>query len=139
MTRRHLRGGEAITYSFAKNEETNILHQLGYYDQQRRFLSYLNDRREWMKAVVAQHLGLNSTDGCYVAKIEAWLCGGFNVCIPISIQGSGKLPGQQVVLRFALPYRTGDNFRPGNGDEKIQCEAGTYAWLQHNCPDVPIP
>jgi hypothetical protein len=23
--------------------------------------------------------------------------------------------------------------------KKIRCEAGTYAWLQENCPDVLIP
>ncbi|KAJ0417842.1 hypothetical protein BJY00DRAFT_288788 [Aspergillus carlsbadensis] len=28
---------------------------------------------------------------------------------------------------------------PGNGDEKVRCEAGAYAWLQENCPDVAIP
>lgn len=23
--------------------------------------------------------------------------------------------------------------------KKIRCEAGTYAWMQKNCPDIPIP
>ncbi|PWY66961.1 hypothetical protein BO83DRAFT_451488 [Aspergillus eucalypticola CBS 122712] len=44
-----------------------------------------------------------------------------------------------MVLRLPLPYRIGEDFMPGNGDEKVKCEAGTYAWLQENCPDVPIP
>ncbi|BDD60167.1 hypothetical protein MAP00_005321 [Monascus purpureus] len=43
------------------------------------------------------------------------------------------------MFRLPLPYRVGDAFRPGNGDEKVRCEAGTYAWLEENCPDVPIP
>jgi hypothetical protein len=38
-----------------------------------------------------------------------------------------------------LPYRIGEDCCPGNGDEKVRCEAGTYAWLQENCPTVPIP
>lgn len=42
-------------------------------------------------------------------------------------------------MRFPLPYRVGESFRTGNCDEKIRCEAGSYAWLQKNCPNVPIP
>ncbi|TWU73930.1 hypothetical protein ED733_004282 [Metarhizium rileyi] len=29
--------------------------------------------------------------------------------------------------------------RPGNSDEKVNGEAAAYAWLQENCPSVPIP
>lgn len=43
------------------------------------------------------------------------------------------------MFRVPLPYRVGDEFRLGNSDEKVRCEAGTYAWLQENCPDMPIP
>lgn len=94
-----------------------------------------------MKAVVVHHLGLSSIDVCYIAKMEDWLCGSFNVCIPITIEAweSRQQPGRRVILRFPLPYRVGNEFSPGNGDEKIQCEAGAYAWLQQNCRDVPIP
>lgn len=42
------------------------------------------------------------------------------------------------MLRFPLLYRVGDAFRPGKRDEKVRCEAGAYAWLEENCPDVPI-
>ncbi|KAI9721625.1 MAG: hypothetical protein M1828_005116 [Chrysothrix sp. TS-e1954] len=42
-------------------------------------------------------------------------------------------------MRFPLPYKVGEAFRPGNADEKIRCEAGAYAWLRENCADVPIP
>lgn len=84
-------------------------------------------------------LGLSSSDKCHVSEVRYWLRGSFNICIPISIQNSRQQPRKRVILRFPLPYRIGDDFRPGNGDEKIQCEAGTYAWLQQNCPDIPIP
>ncbi|KMP06280.1 hypothetical protein CIHG_09202 [Coccidioides immitis H538.4] len=43
------------------------------------------------------------------------------------------------MIRFPLPYRIGEDFGPGNADEKIRCEAGTYASLQGNCFDIPIP
>lgn len=94
-----------------------------------------------MKRVVAQHLGLKSTKVCHVADIDDWYCGSFNVCIPVTISDwkDRQQLGNDVLIRFPLPYRVGEEFRPGNGDEKIQCEAGAYAWLEENCPDVPIP
>jgi hypothetical protein len=88
-----------------------------------------------METVVAHHLNLSSAV-CHVAGIEDWLQGSFNVCVPITID---TLNGKRVLLRFPLPYRVGEAYRPGNGDEKIRCEAGTYAWLQENCAEVPIP
>lgn len=125
-----------ITYSEAKADEFSILHQLGYPSEQKRFFANLHDKREWIKATVTHHLGLRSPNECHVANQENWLHGSFNVCIPITIDSWGR---QRVLMRFPLPYRIGEDFRPGNGDEKIQCEAGSYAWLQENCPDVPIP
>ncbi|KKZ66798.1 hypothetical protein EMCG_07516 [[Emmonsia] crescens] len=134
-TRRLLRDRE-ITYSAAKEQELNILHQLGYYEQQTKFFSHIHDRQNWIRAVVAHHLGLKSASACRVAEEENWLYGSFNVCVPVSID---CWDGKRVLIRFPLPYRVGEAVRPGNGDEKIRCEAGTYAWLQENCPDVPIP
>ncbi|KAJ5545186.1 hypothetical protein N7535_006432 [Penicillium sp. DV-2018c] len=43
------------------------------------------------------------------------------------------------MIQFPLPYRIGEDHRPGNADEKVRCEVATYAWLQDNCPSVPIP
>ncbi|KKZ63773.1 hypothetical protein EMCG_01877 [[Emmonsia] crescens] len=138
-TRRLLR--KEITYSFAKNEEVNIIHRLSYPSQETRFFTLLNNRRRWIRETVAHHLNLESPDICHVADIDDWLHGSFNVCIPVTIvNGNGKhQPGERVLLRLPLPYRVGENFRPGNADEKIRCEAGTYAWLEENCPDIPIP
>lgn len=125
-----------ITYSDAKTEEVNVLHQLGYPAERTRFFAHLHDQREWMKTVVAHHLGLKSPDDCSVADIESWRHGSFNVCVPVSIDSGDE---RSVMMRFPLPYRVGESFRPGNADEKIQCEVGAYAWFQNNCPDVPIP
>ncbi|KOS39868.1 hypothetical protein ACN38_g9284 [Penicillium nordicum] len=63
--------------------------------------------------------------------------GSFNICILVDFYVPGQ--NKQLIIRFPLPYRIGDICYPGNADEKILCEAGTYAWLQTNCPDVPIP
>ncbi|PYH46994.1 uncharacterized protein BP01DRAFT_414879 [Aspergillus saccharolyticus JOP 1030-1] len=102
-----------ITYPSAKEGEVNVLHQLSYYDKQKRTL---------LRII----LNLNSPDACHVCK----------VCIPVTVCTRSA---KQVILRLPLPYRLGEEFMPGNGDEKVRCEAGTYAWLQKNCPDVPIP
>lgn len=73
---------------------------------------------------------------CEVSDIEDWLHGSFNVCVPITMNNRQN---KRVLLRFPLPYRVGEAPNPGSSDEKIRCEAGTYAWLQENCPEIPIP
>lgn len=130
-----------ITYSTAKAEEVNILHRLRYPAEEVKFFNHINNKRSWTKAVVAHHLNLRSPTLCQVADVKSWYHGSFNVCIPVTISPwEGKeQPGQRVLIRFPLPYRVGEAFRPGNGDEKIRCEAGAYAYLQENCPEVPIP
>lgn len=125
-----------ITYSEANLSDFNILHELGYLPQQVDFFLHLDDKHEWIKTVVAHHLGLKSSSDCHVAGISDSLYGSFNICIPITID---SWHGKRILIRFPMPHRVGEIFRPGNVDEKIQCEAGSYAWLQENCPDVPIP
>lgn len=121
-----------ITYASVKEEEVNILHQLSYYDKQTSFFAHLNHHQGWIKNIVAHHLNLNSTDTCHVPNIENWLHGSFNVCIPVTV----STRSMKVILRLPLPYKVGEDFMPSNGDEKVRCEAGTYAWLQGNCLDV---
>ena len=127
---------EDITYSVARDREVNVLHQLEYCDKKDRFFDCLYRKRNLMQAVVAHHLSLQLPDACNIADMSEWLHGSFNVCVPVTIS---TWQGKRVLLRFPLPYRVGDSFQPGNGDEKIRCEAGTYAWLDQNCPEVPIP
>ena len=71
---------------------------------------------------------------CYAADWGEWMHGSFNLYIPVSVENS-----RRVLLRFSLPYRVGEAFYPGNGDEKVRYEAGTYAWLQQECPTILIP
>ncbi|PGH10633.1 hypothetical protein AJ79_05347 [Helicocarpus griseus UAMH5409] len=128
---------DKITYSVAKEQEGNILHKLGYYRQSIKFFSHLLKNRILIQALAAHHLGLNA-DACHVSDPGDWLHGSFNVCIPISIN-QGKRSVNRAMIRFPLPHRIGEAFRPGNADEKLRCEAGAYVWLQENCPTVPIP
>lgn len=140
MQPRYLLKG-SITYSAAKEREDNVLHQLQYHDAQASFFSHLSKNCDWIRSAVSHHLHLGSLDRCHVAKPAEWIHGSFNVCIPVTIDRwqHQKRPGSRVIMRFPLPYRVGEEFRPGNGDEKVLCEAGAYAWLQDICPDVPIP
>jgi hypothetical protein len=137
IPRRLLRG--EITYSSAKSDETNILHKLTYWDQRAKFFDHLYENRSLIQAVVAHHLGLSAKEACQVAERDEWLNGSFNLCIPITIDGWKSHSSRRVIFRVPLPYRVGELFRPGNSDEKLRCEAGTYAWLQEHCPTVPIP
>lgn len=134
---RLLRGD--ITYSAAKEDETNVLHKLAYWDQRIKFFDHLDRNRDLIRAVTAHHLGLGSIERCRVAERDDWLHGSFNLCIPIAIDNWREHPNKRVIIRFPLPYRVGEAFRPGNADEKLRCEAGTYTWLQQNCPSVSIP
>ncbi|OBT48362.1 hypothetical protein VE00_01149 [Pseudogymnoascus sp. WSF 3629] len=127
---------EDITYSVAQDREVNVLHQLEYCDKKDRFFDCLYGKRNLMQAVVAHHLSLQLPDACNIADMSEWLHGSFNVCVPVTIS---TWQGKRALLRFPLPYRVRDSFQPGNGNEKIRCEAGTYAWLDENCPEVPIP
>ncbi|RDW81395.1 uncharacterized protein DSM5745_04952 [Aspergillus mulundensis] len=141
QTRRLLH--EEITYSVAKEKQVNVLRELQYFTQRAQFFDLLKSKQSWIQAVVAHHLNLKSTDACRLADTEEWVHGSFNVCIPVTVfswAGAKKSqPGDRVIIRFPLPYRVGEEFRPGNADEKLRCEAGTYAWLEGTCPDIPIP
>ncbi|TPX22606.1 hypothetical protein DIZ76_014483 [Coccidioides immitis] len=135
--RRLLRG--EITYSAAKTQDANILHELGYRDQKIRYFTHLYRNRKLIETIVAHRLGLASANACHLVDVEDWIDGSFNVCIGVDIDGQERDGGNKLMIRFPLPYRVGEDSCPGNADEKIRCEVGTYAWLQENCPDVPIP
>ncbi|PGH14480.1 hypothetical protein AJ80_05925 [Polytolypa hystricis UAMH7299] len=104
---------EKITYLQARDREVNVLHQLNYWPRRNEFFQFIDQRRSQIETLVAHHLGLRSRAMCHAASMNDWMSGSFNL--------------------------VGDDVCPGNGDEKVKCEAGTYAWLQHNCPSVPIP
>ncbi|KAM5476973.1 hypothetical protein MauCBS54593_000244 [Microsporum audouinii] len=137
MKRRLLQ--EEITYSAAKDKGINILHRLGYFEKQNQFIAELVGRTTWIKGVISHHLNIDPGK-CDIADSANWFQGSFNLCIPVTIRDwSREQPGNRVLLRLPLPYKIGEAFRPGNADEKIRCEAGTYAWLQEKHPSIPIP
>ncbi|GBF65917.1 hypothetical protein TMEN_8635 [Trichophyton mentagrophytes] len=123
-----------ITFSSASKKETDILHALSFYPRSVNFFTRLQSNLSLIQQAAAYHLRL-SPEACFVpSDFNDWHWGSFNVCIPVTVAGR-----RRALIRFPLPHRVGELFRPGNADEKIRCEAGTYAWLQENCPSVPIP
>lgn len=132
---------EEIAYSDGRYKEINVLHKLKYYEQQNRSFSAVNDEREWMKPLSCTALAWIHPMPAVSLITREWLHSSFNLCVPVTIENWKRKPqsGQRLIVRFPLPYRFGEAFRPGNAGEKICCEAGTYAWLQQNFPDVPIP
>ncbi|KAM3495338.1 hypothetical protein MY3957_001361 [Beauveria namnaoensis] len=70
---------------------------------------------------------------CRVVPSELWGFGSFNVAVLV------RLPRKNVYLRLPFLHRIGEQHFPGNAEEKLRTEIGTYLWLHEHCPDVPIP
>ncbi|RDA93520.1 hypothetical protein CP533_4006 [Ophiocordyceps camponoti-saundersi (nom. inval.)] len=140
MTTRNLLSGP-VTLSTAEAKSRNVLHALAYPQQKEDFYKRMESHRPLLADIVAHHLGTKPTD-ILISSQEYWRNGSFNLCIPARVDAGPSVMSilpQFVILRFPLPYRVGEATRLGNSDEKVNCEAATYAWLQENCPSVPIP
>lgn len=128
-----------ITLDAALAEEHDMLQRLTYWQKRFDFLVYLREHRAEIEAVVSYHLGLNGKGSCYIAPLNDWIHGSFNMCLPVYVKNWRNHIEKRVMIRFPLPYKLGEETCPGNVDEKLRCEAATYIWIQENCPDVPIP
>ncbi|KAL6868775.1 hypothetical protein ACO1O0_000092 [Amphichorda felina] len=115
----------------ALGDEDNCLVKLAHPDQQKHFWASLDARRSEIEAMICSQLGV---DWCRLSHVDAWASGSFNVAIPILLSSK-----KRVFLRLPLPYKIGEACFPGNIDEKLRTEIATYAWLEEQCPDVPIP
>ena len=132
---RNLLRGRIITFEEALEEEQNILHQLDYPSRREEFLGEVIQQTSDIEATVAGHLGIDDVSVCRLSRTEEWMHGSFNLCIPVHINKWGG----RVIIRFPLPYKTGELVLRGNSDEKLRCEVATYVWIQENCPEVPTP
>jgi hypothetical protein len=121
----------------ALDEDDDVLAQLRYPEQQKKYWASLAARKADIEALVRHHLGL---DWCHVCATEIWKAGSFNVVIPVLIRAKGRWgSNERVYVRFPLPYKVGEAEHPGNVDEKLRTEIATYIWLEEHCPDVPVP
>lgn len=128
-----------ITYSDAADSDRNILHTLTYFYKRERLVEYLLEHAKEIEDIVSYYLRLQGAESCRLAPREDWINGSFNICLPVNIDNWTARPGGRVMVRFPLPFKVGDLYRPGNGDEKLRSETATYDWISENCPDVPIP
>ena len=117
--------------SDALAEEQNMLIRIKYAQRRADFLDYLWSHTHDIEAIVSYHLNSDVT----LEPVSEWIHGSFNICLPICV----KAEGRRAMIRLPLPYKLGEEYFPGNVDEKLRCEAATYIWIQQNCPDVPIP
>lgn len=129
-----------ISLTDALKEDNDVIQQLSYPAKRLDFWLYLFRNRSQIANIVARHLNIPLSD-FRLGEVEEWIHGSFNACMPIHILESARHPRlpQRAMIRFPLPYKVGEAFRPGNVDEKLRCEAATYVWLQRHCPSIPVP
>jgi hypothetical protein len=127
-----------ITLESALDDEDNMLQALAYPEQRFEFFVDLLRHRSEIEAIVSYHLGLKKGEACQIGEVKDWRAGSFNVCIPVRVNRA-KSRNKRVMIRFPLPYKVGELQNPGNAEEKIRSEAGTYIWIREKCPTVPIP
>lgn len=132
-----------ISLSEAEDEEDDMRARLQYAEKRGEFYTEMKKKEKDIRSVVASHCGLSSPDLIHIPdmfdeKRVLWVHGSFNVCIPVSVKEPRQsLPGK-MAFRVPLPYKVGEDFYPGNCEEKLRSEAATYIWIGENCPDVPI-
>ncbi|KND94248.1 hypothetical protein TOPH_00801 [Tolypocladium ophioglossoides CBS 100239] len=116
-----------VSLEEALKEDVDIIRELAYPEKRLQFWLHLYSCRRQIAEVVSRHLNILQSDFS-LGKVEEWIHGSYNACIPIHIAESArdsKLP-RQAIIRFPLPYKVGEDFHPGNFDEKLRCEAATY-------------
>lgn len=133
-----------ITLSGAEDEEEDMRVELQYTEKRGEFYAEIQKKQKDIRSVVASHCGLANPDLVHVPDIfdekkVLWIHGSFNVCIPVSIKQPGRSLPARMAFRVPLPYKAGEDFYPGNCEEKLRSETATYIWIDKNSPDVPIP
>lgn len=131
---------KTMTEEQALDEDWDMLPSLTAYSKTLDFSNELEGHRAQLERLICRHLGVSKSEFVLLGQ-EHWVWGSFNICLPIDIKRTPlttRLP-QQAILRFPLPFRCGEEYNPGNVEEKLRCEAATYIWLQRNCASIPIP
>lgn len=130
--------GRQVTLDTALDSVDDMLLELSFPSKQEAFFSYLREQQSSVEALVSFHLGLSSTEGCRMSDNSKWMCGYYNICIPVDIDAV-EFPAKRVIVRIPLAYKLGEAENPGNAEEKLRCEAATFIWIKENSCDVPIP
>ena len=132
--------GREITLDAALGSVDDMLLELSYPSKQAAFYSHLRKQQSGIEALVSFHLGLSGLkERCRLSETRGWMCGYYNVCIPVYVDRWVNFPGKRALIRIPLPYKLGEENCPGNVEEKLRCEAATFIWIREQCPEVPIP
>ncbi|RMY57572.1 hypothetical protein D0863_12588 [Hortaea werneckii] len=129
-----------MTEEQALDEDWDMIPTLTAYSKTQSFCNSLEDYRPQLERLISRHLGIPPSEFVLLGQ-EHWVWGSFNICLPIDIKSTlvtQCLP-RQAILRMPLPFRCGEDYSPGNVEEKLRCEAATYIWLQRKCPSIPTP
>ena len=138
-----LRGEISLETALASNDD--MLPELSYPQKQKNFFNYLYNHKSDIENIVRYHLGLKKNEDCCIGQVDEWICGNFNVCIPVYLDESSVVVSskrrKRVLVRVALPYKLGEDLEEykGNVEEKLRCEAASHIWINENCPSVPTP
>ena len=74
---------DKITLDAALEEERDMLRRLMYWEKSFDFLVYLLNHSAEIEAVVSYHLNLSGKESCYLAPLDQWIHGSFNMCLPV--------------------------------------------------------
>lgn len=116
-----------------EEEDDNMLIKLQRPRLREELLNTLEEHTSDIRGIVSDHLSLSQIQQCRISDRSQWLYGDFNACIPITVTNWRE---QRLLLRCPFPYMVGD---VSGLDEKVRCEAATFAWISINCPQVPTP
>ncbi|KAJ4527924.1 hypothetical protein HRR83_000676 [Exophiala dermatitidis] len=122
-----------LSWEEVEEEDDNMLVKLPRNRLREEFLDDIQQHTSDIGGIVAHHLSLSKTQQCRIADRAEWLYGDFNACIPITVS---NWRAQRLLLRCPFPHMVG---QPFGLDEKIRCEAATFAWISSNCSEVPTP
>ena len=126
-------------YDSACEDEKNWLLALDHRQAAEGLQHQLWGQRDAIAAVVRHHLSLVSDDSCHVLPTNLWLCGGFNICIPVDV--TRRVVASRLIFRCPRPHKLAEDKHPGTIDEKLACEVASYVWVQEHehCDAIIIP
>ena len=123
--------------ALASNDD--MLLEMSYPRKQEAFFKHLYDHRQDIEGIVRYHLGLHNEAACCIGQVNEWMCGNFNVCIPVYLNELISSKKDRLLIRIPLPYKLGEDENEGNVEEKLRCEAASHIWINEKCPSIPIP
>nr|POE56220.1 hypothetical protein CFP56_69173 [Quercus suber] len=129
---------KVITEEDALDEEWDMIPALTTYQRTLSFCKDLENRRSQLERLISRHLGVPLSAFVPLSQSH-WVWGSFNICFPIDIKSDTRTLPTQTIPRLPLPFTAGEEYSPGNIDEKLRCEAATYIWLRRHCPSIPTP